>query len=377
MTLKAAVVLTTVSDPVLLDGYFENFRNNGRLAQAQVIVIPDRKTPKAAYERCALLANKGFSVIFPTLEEQDCFVRKLGLPADFIPYDSDNRRNIGYLIALEGNCDFVISIDDDNFAPSRGDYFGEHSVVCGETHEFRILEASGGWFNVCSLLNMEPEIEVYARGFPYFARHEKVRIGARVAAATVRINGGLWTQHPDLDAMSWLNTPVKSNAFRGTSFVLDRATWAPINSQNTAVHRSVIPSYYFLRMGATVAGMKIDRYGDIFSGYFSQACVRALGNSVRVGSPIATHARNSHSYLHDATQEMACVCMLEDLLPWLHELILSGDDHVELYCSLADQLEAAVEKFSGFIWTSETRAFFHESAGMMRQWAKVCQTIGV
>jgi hypothetical protein len=366
-----------VSDPVLLDGYFENFRSNGRLAQAQVIVIPDRKTPKAAYERCALLAQKGFSVICPTLEEQDCFVRKLGLPADFIPYDSDNRRNIGYLIALESGCDFVVSIDDDNFAPTRGDYFGEHAVVCGETHEFRILEASGGWFNVCSLLNMEPEIEVYPRGFPYFARHEKVRISARVAAATVRINGGLWTQHPDLDAMSWLNTPVKSNAFRGTSFVLDRATWAPINSQNTAVHRSVIPSYYFLRMGATVAGMKIDRYGDIFSGYFSQACVRALGNSVRVGSPIATHARNSHNHLHDATQEMACICVLEDLLPWLHEVKLNGEDHAELYCSLAEQLESAVEKFSGFIWTDETRAFLHQSAGMMRHWAKVCQTIGV
>ncbi len=116
----------------------------------------------------------------------------------------------------------------------------------------------------------------------------------------------------------------------------------------------------------------------IFSpGYFSQACVRALGNSVRVGSPIATHARNSHNYLHDATQEMACICVLEDLLPWLHELILSGEDHAELYCSLADQLEAAVEKFSGFIWTGETRAFFHQTAGMMRQWAKVCQTIGI
>ncbi len=93
------------------------FATTGGLAQAQVIVIPDRKTPKAAYERCALLAQKGFSVICPTLEEQDCFVRKLGLPTGFIPYDSDNRRNIGYLIALEGNCDFVISIDDDNFAP--------------------------------------------------------------------------------------------------------------------------------------------------------------------------------------------------------------------------------------------------------------------
>ncbi len=206
MTLNAAIVLTTIGDPALLDGYFENFRANGRLAQARVIVIPDRKTPNAAYERCALLAKKGLSVICPTLEEQECFLRKLGLPADFIPYDSDNRRNIGFLLALEGSCDFVISIDDDNWAPTRGDFFGEHAVVCGEAHDFRILEASGGWFNVCSLLNMEPEIETYPRGFPYFARHTKVRISARVAGASVRINGGLWTQHPDLDAMSWLSS---------------------------------------------------------------------------------------------------------------------------------------------------------------------------
>jgi len=44
---------------------------------------------------------------------------------------------------------------------------------------------------------------------------------------------------------------------------------------------------------------------------------------------------------------------------------------------LAEQLECAVEKFSGFIWTDETRAFFHESAGMMRRWVEACRTIGV
>ena len=125
--------------------------------------------------------------------------------------------------------------------------------------------------------------------------------------------------------------------------------------------------------------MKIDRYGDIFSGYFSQACVRALGNSVRVGSPIATHARNSYNDSHDATQEMACICVCWRICcrgctnpSW------SGEDHAQRHRSLADQLEAAVEKFSGFIWTGEMRAFFAmKLPGMMRQWAKVCQTIGV
>lgn len=271
----------------------------------------------------------------------------------------------------------MISIDDDNFAPSKGDFFNEHAVVCDESRDFRILDASGGWFNVCSLLNIEPELAIYPRGFPYFARHEKRRISARVANAKVRMNAGLWLEEPDLDAMSWLNAPVKSTAFRGTSFVLDRATWSPVNSQNTSVHRSVVPSYYFIRMGATIAGIRIDRYGDIFSGYFSQACARSFGDAVRVGSPVATHARNSHHYLRDATQEMACICMLEDLLPWLQQADLRGSDYLETYCSLAEQLEATVEKFSGFIWTDETRGFFHSTAAAMREWVKACRQIGV
>jgi hypothetical protein len=377
MTPRAAVVLTTIGDPVLLDGYFENFRTKGHLEQARVIVIPDRKTPAAAFDRCATLATKGLSVVCPTLQEQECFLQKIGFPAELIPYDSDNRRNIGYLIALEQGCDFLISIDDDNFVPSKGDFFNEHAVVCDEPRNFRILDASGGWFNACSLLNMEPEVASYPRGFPYFARHQKRRISARVANAKVRMNAGLWLQEPDLDAMSWLNSPVKATAFRGTSFVLDRNTWSPVNSQNTSIHRSVIPSYYFVRMGANVAGMRIDRYGDIFSGYFSQACARSFGDAVRVGSPVARHSRNSHHYLRDATQELACVCMLEDLLPWLQEADLKGSDYLETYCSLAEQLEGAVEKFSGFIWTDETRAFFHETAGIMRKWVAVCKTIGV
>lgn len=376
-TPQAALVLTTIADPALLDGYYQNFRANHHLEQVRIVVVPDRQTPAAAFDRCAALVKKGLNVVCPTIEEQECFLRKINFPSELIPYDSDNRRNIGFLIALEQGCDFLISIDDDNYVPSKGDFFNEHAVVCNEARDFRILDASSGWFNVCSLLNMEPEIASYPRGFPYFARHEKRRISARVGSAKVRINAGLWLQEPDLDAMSWLNAPVKSTAFRGTSFVLDRATWSPVNSQNTSVHRSVIPSYYFVRMGMNIGGMRIDRYGDIFSGYFSQACARSFGDAVRVGSPIATHSRNAHHYLRDATQEMACICMLEDLLPWLHEADLKGSDYLETYCSLAEQLEAVVETFQGFIWNGETRAFFHATAGAMRQWVGACRSLGI
>ena len=58
-------------------------------------------------------------------------------------------------------------------------------------------------------------------------------------------------------------------------------------------------------MGYEIGGIAIDRYGDIFSGYFVQACARHLGGAIRVGTPVAEHRRNAHSYLQDATREWA------------------------------------------------------------------------
>ena len=116
--------------------------------------------------------------------------------------------------------------------------------------------------------------------------------------------------------------------------------------------------------------MRIDRYGDIFSGYFSQACARSLGHGVRVGTPVATHARNSHNYLRDAAQEHACICLLEDLLPWLRERQLAGNTYAETYLSLSDALEEASGKFKGFIWTEETRQFFSATTRTMREWVR-------
>jgi hypothetical protein len=178
-----------------------------------------------------------------------------------------------------------------------------------------------------------------------------------------------------MDALSWLRGPVRATSFRGASVVLSPLTWSPVNSRNTALHGDVIPSYYFLHLGAPLSGMRIDRYSDIFSGYFSQACARKLGDPV--GTPIATHARNSHNYLRDATQEPACICVLEDLLPWLQEVQLDGSDYLDAYVSLSHPLEDSAEHFKGFIWTTETRNVFHYTAQVMREWAKACRGIGV
>ncbi|MBI4500794.1 MAG: hypothetical protein HY700_06490 [Gemmatimonadetes bacterium] len=369
------IVLTTIHESDILEQYFQNLQRFGHLDPVDVIVIPDRKTPASVAERCAALTKRGWRVQCPSLEEQERYLGRLGAFGRLVPYNSDNRRNVGYLMALERGAEFVISIDDDNFPLPDVDFIAEHAVVCGGERELSVVTSSAGWFNICEMLKLEPASLVYPRGFPYNRRHQKNDSQIAIERGQVRLNAGLWLSEPDLDGLTWLIAPVRATGDSGKSLVLGGNTWSPINTQNTALHRDVLPSYYFLRMGYPVAGMPIDRYGDIFSGYFSQACVRHLGHRIRVGTPVADHRRNSHNYMADATRELACIWTLEELTAWLREVKLEGKTYGEAYASLSEAIEDAVERFTGFIWTDTTRGYFHQMAYCMRQWVAACSQL--
>jgi len=372
---SASIVLTTINDPVLLEGYFENLEKFGHLESVKVFVIPDKKTPPEAYRRCQGLSRKGMDITFPDIDRQESYLSKVGFAPHLVPYNSDNRRNIGYLMALESGTDFVISIDDDNYCRSDEDFFGAHAIVSDGRTEAEIVSGDDTvWYNICDMLELDREGTAYARGFPYYARHKSSKVEHRVGEATIHINAGLWLLDPDVDAISWLVNPAHAVKFRGKSVVLGDKVWSPVNTQNTGLLREAVAAYYFVRMGYPLAGMPIDRYGDIFSGYFVGACARHLGAAIRVGTPVAEHRRNSHNYMKDAANELACIMVLEDLLPWLTEQAkLSGTTYPEVYLSLACGIEDVVEHFSGGIWTDATRAYFHQMAYCMRQWANVCR----
>ena len=374
--MKMALVLTTIHDPILLDEYAANLREHGHLEQTEVYVIPDRKTPPEAYRRCAALERQGLKVVCPDLEMQETFLDRVGFTSHLIPYNSDNRRNVGYLMALESGADFVISIDDDNYCRSDKDFFREHAIVCDDNRQVIRVDTETGWFNICSMMTVEPAVTTYARGFPYYARHKTERPKRSSDTADIHINAGLWLLDPDVDGITWLVNPAHTVAFDGQSLVLGDKAWSPVNTQNTALRREAIAAYYFVRMNYPLAGIPIDRYGDIFSGYFVQVCARHLGGCIRVGSPVADHRRNSHNYMNDAANELACILTLEDLLPWLTEdLVLSGSTYCETYECLSHCMEDAVEHFNGRIWTDATRGYFHQMAYCMRQWTSACRSI--
>ncbi len=374
---RASIVVTTIFEPRFLDGYLANLENHGRVDATDLLVVIDRKTPPSVAAACAEAARRGFRVECPTLEEQERFLAKFPSMRDRIPYDSDNRRNVGFLMALDRGADLLISIDDDNFCLEGSDFVGEHEVV-GEERLLEEIESSDGWLNIGTALHTADDRgEIYPRGFPYFARQKpRELVAQRARRARVAMNAGLWLSDPDVDAISRLALAPRVVAATPQPRFLGWRAWSPINSQNTAVARDAVSAYYYVRMGFSLGGLSIDRYGDILSGYFCAKCVKARGEAIRVGSPIADHRRTPHNLFKDLYHELAGIVLLDDLLPWLIETPLTGGSYLELYANLAEQIEQRAAAYRGFIWDQGGGEFLRQTAGHMRAWTGAVRTIG-
>ena len=376
MSRRAAIVVTTIFEPAFLPGYLDNLRLHGRRENSSIIIIPDRKTPASVFQAAETARGEGFDVRCPGFDEQEDFVSRLGLPDGLIPWNSDNRRNAGYLMAIEEGFDVLVSIDDDNYCPPETDFLGAHEAVGGPCED-RQVSSSDGWFNVCNLLESDVKMELFARGFPYSARRNRRNISSVLPnpVPTVAVNSGLWTADPDVDAVSRLSLGPQILSFKGQSVVLAKGTWSPVNTQNTALTREAAGAYYYVLMGHPVRGGRIDRYGDILSGYFVQKCAQHLGQAVRFGTPVAEHRRTPHDLLNDLHHELPGIMLLEELLPWLLEQRLEGSDYPEAYASLAALLADAAPGFKGAIWDEGGRDFIAATAGAMRAWLEAVRML--
>lgn len=378
-TIDTAIVCTTIFQPAWLQGYLDNLRRYGRERSTAMIIIIDRKTPDTVIAAAAKARADGFDVRCPTLDEQEAYLRKLGVPEDWVPWNTDNRRNIGFLMALESGAARMISIDDDNYCIADGeDFVGAHAVV-GQpaTHAPALLASGAHWYNVCSMIGFDCPGNIHARGFPVAQRRApQAQLGApsaEEAARRIAINAGLWLADPDVDAATRLTLRPDGERITQTAVQLGLETWSPVNTQNTGLVRDAVFAYYYVRMGFPLQGLRIDRFGDILSGYFVQKCAKHLGDTVRFGPPVASHKRSPHNLFKDLYFELAGMVIVEELLPWLIELKLDGSDYRHSYAALADAIESAAPQFKGFIWDEGGREFLVDTARCMRHWLAAVQ----
>ena len=341
-----SIVTTTINVPTLLRDYAEDAVRHDRTVE-QMIVVGDRKTPTDVPAFCDELQREtGVTCRYVSVEDQERYLERWPAFAEFLPWNCIQRRNVGLLLAYEGDADVVVTIDDDNFLEQE-DYLGRHAHV-GQRIEVDAVSTASGWWNVCELLQEAQGVPFYHRGHPLSQRwtdgereQERSTLRARVV-----VNAGLWLEEPDVDALTRLHRPVTaigpSGAFRDR-LACAPGTWAPFNSQNTAIMRAALPAYLLFP--------HVGRYDDIWASYVVRHIADAFGDVVTYGAPLVRQKRNPHNYFKDFDDERLGMETTDVFLEALRACEITTDDYRSAFAEIAssfrssDELGAVAEGF--------------------------------
>lgn len=268
-----AVVITTIQSPTTcllrLLSTVEDYR-------PRVLVMGDRKGP-------AQFAVPGAELW--SLESQLKLPFELGAK---LPIGHYVRKNLGYLLAMQGGATCIYETDDDN-AP-----LPHWSPRERQTLARRI--AGSGWLNVYSCFT---DALIWPRGLPLTCIHAAPAIEdvGLAAVCDAPIQQGLANGSPDVDALWRLILDRDFRFDAKPSVRLEPGLWCPWNSQSTwwwppAYPLMYLPSFCTFRMT------------DIWRSFVAQRCLWQLGLGVVFHAAEVVQERNAHDLMRDFHDEL-------------------------------------------------------------------------
>lgn len=297
--MKIGLVVTTIQAP---NPVMQALAAQAQANQAEFVVIGDRKSPP----------------VFE-LEGADYYdlARQNQVLPEFsqaLPVGHYARKNLGYLLALQRGCDWLVETDDDNFPLDN--FF---SLVRGDELRARRLRSESRWLNAYRYFS--PSEPVWPRGYPLEKLAEDLPGKASEQWELERpvLVQGLADDNPDVDAVYRLTRPLPVNFDRQAAAIsLESGLWCPFNSQNTWFRRDVatlcyLPSYCSFRMT------------DIWRSFVAQRCLWALGERLIFTAPSVRQERNEHNLLRDFADEVPGYLNNERIVGALDACALKGE----------------------------------------------------
>jgi len=373
---KTAIVTTTINIPFFLESYLRCFKLHSiDTNKVRFIIVGDLKSPHKKIKDYIQKLNSDFIIEYWDVESQKSWIsktfgEKMMEKVDFaIPYNSIRRRNLGYLRALEIGADVIISVDDDNYA-GESNWLHEHLSVLGCTDYLPMVRSTNRIVNPCRILKFNyAETNIYSRGYPLPDLFSDTFEVGMENGGKVALNMGLWIESPDVDAYTnILFSNLKSLDLKEISmqrYALASNNYMPVNTQNTAIIRELIPAFYDVLMDDYIHGICIDRYDDIWAGLCALKLIHRLGYRATFGIPLTIHKRNVHDFVSDLKSELLGMALNKIV----HEIIMSADiqarNFIDGYHELAQVLEANIKKH---ITDTEVVHFFEKIIRAMNIW---------
>lgn len=271
------VVTTTINNPT------EALERFAQTKGWTLVVVMDKKTP----------SDKIRNAVYLSCDAQEKINRRL---SDAIGWNCIQRRNMGFVYALkEIGADVVATIDDDNIPMGN---WGENLMVGAIVAATEITTTQPA-FDPISVTNHS---QLWHRGFPVQwvePRLRSITVGS-TQAITPMVQADFWHGDPDVDAICRM-TRATDCQFSGPFPFFSRKP-SPFNSQNTFLHKSVMPHYFMFP--------EIGRMDDIWAAYH----VLAQGFTVVYGAPSVIQKRNNHDLTKDMKGELIGYLENEDML---------------------------------------------------------------
>jgi hypothetical protein len=222
---------------------------------------------------------------FYSLERQKTTELKI---AELLPTGHYSRKNIGYLLAMRTRPGMLLETDDDNIP--LPEFWDSRQM----RQQARVLSGNG-WTNIYAYFT---EANIWPRGLPLDAVHTPLPGFESLPETGIDcpIQQGLTDEDPDVDAIYRLLLPLPIYFRKDRRLALERGTWCPFNSQNTAWFPEAypllyLPSYCSFRMT------------DIWRSFVAQRILWESGWGVLFKGPDVRHKRNEHHLMRDFADE--------------------------------------------------------------------------
>ena len=267
MPKKRVIVTTTINAPTEAIELFDSFED------FSLIVIGDKKTPSDYRLRRGLYVSP---------EEQE---KKYPRLSQLLGWNCIQRRNIGFLIALEAGAEVVATVDDDNI-PMPG--WGQNLLI-GQSTSLRSYRGAEPVFDPIGATNYP---QLWHRGFPIQMVKDRDYADHTQVQQVVRVQADFWNGDPDIDAVCrMIHRP--NCVFEPAGFPFASPMFAPFNSQNTFIDAALLPDYFMFP--------GIGRMDDIWGAFYLQARTGVRPVFCRAS---VTQQRNVHDLTRDLSQEV-------------------------------------------------------------------------